>query len=367
MAQPVHLTRVSSVPVFGHDDVRSRLRHLASRDALPASLLLHGARGIGKQRLARWLAALLLCERSAAEGPCGGCASCRYSEELAHPDLLWVFPRPRLKDADADTDDVLADLGEAIAERRETGGLYAPAGGTEGLYVSTVRAILKRASLRPALGRRKVIVVGDAERLVPQEGADQAANAFLKLLEEPPADTQIVLTSSEPGALLPTIRSRVVALHVPPVGEEDVRRFLADPRVVTALAKSPLPPSTDDRVLHAAGAPGMLLAASDRAEARANAERLLRAATGSRAEAVRAAFAQGASGARGGFAASLDELTRLLHARARDALRRGDERAAHGAARAVPFVERARQHAQGNVSPQLLGARLVRELSEALS
>jgi DNA polymerase-3 subunit delta' len=52
--------------------------------------------------------------------------------------------------------------------------------------------------------------------MVPQEGADAAANAFLKLLEEPPADTTLILTSSEPGALLPTIRSRVVALACGP-------------------------------------------------------------------------------------------------------------------------------------------------------
>ena len=57
-------------------------------------------------------------------------------------------------------------------------------------------------------------MIGDAERMVAQEGSDQAANAFLKLLEEPPADTTLILTSSEPGALLPTIRSRSVSVRV---------------------------------------------------------------------------------------------------------------------------------------------------------
>ena len=67
--------------------------------SLPASLLFHGPRGIGKQRLALWLAQTLLCEN--ANRPCGKCKSCLYSLNLAHPDLHWHFPRPRLKDADA--------------------------------------------------------------------------------------------------------------------------------------------------------------------------------------------------------------------------------------------------------------------------
>jgi DNA polymerase-3 subunit delta' len=85
------------------------------------------------------------------------------------------------------------------------------------------------------MGKRKVFIVGDAERMVPQEGSDMAANALLKLLEEPPANTFIILTSSEPGALLPTIRSRVVNIRVAPLTTRDMESFLADPIVADAL------------------------------------------------------------------------------------------------------------------------------------
>src|ERR687890_755028 len=114
----------------------------------------------------------------------------------------------------------------------------------------------------PAMGRKKVFVVGDAERMVAQEGSDQAANAFLKLLEEPPANTTIILTSSEAGALLPTIRSRVVAVRVAPLPEASVRQFLADPTVDPVLRDAGAPPSADERVRLAQGAPGALLAAT---------------------------------------------------------------------------------------------------------
>src|SRR4029077_16122395 len=166
---------------------------------------------------------------------CGTCKSCRYVAELTHPDLHWIFPRPRLKDSDPDLEQVRDDYAEATAERAAANGLYASPSGTEGIYVATVRSLVQRAVISPAMGNRKVFIIGDAERMVPQEGADMAANAFLKLLEEPPADTTIILTSSEPGALLPTIRSRVITARVAPLAEEDVRAFLADASVAAQL------------------------------------------------------------------------------------------------------------------------------------
>src|SRR4029453_11349249 len=106
----------------------------------------------------------------------------------------------------------------------------------------------------PAIAKRKVFIIGDAERMVPQEGSEQAANAFLKLLEEPPADTTIILTSSEPGALLPTIRSRVVSMRAAPLSQDSMRAFLADDQVVTHLkGESSLPPGTTERVVFAGG------------------------------------------------------------------------------------------------------------------
>src|SRR4029079_16580595 len=224
------------VPLYGHERLRERFTEAYARGALPASMLLQGQRGVGKQRLALWLGQLLLCEGEGVR-PCGKCSQCRFSRDLTHPDLRWIFPRPRLKDGDPSVDDVREDYAEAIAERVANGGLYAPPSGSDGIYVATVRAIVRTAAMSPALARRKVFVIGDAERMVPQEGSDAAANPFLKLLEEPPADTTLVLTSSESGALLPTIRSRVVSVRVPRLADDEVRAFLADERVSKAVGK----------------------------------------------------------------------------------------------------------------------------------
>ena len=351
------------VPLYGHQQLKGRLLAALGGGRLPASLLLHGPAGVGKQRLALWLAGALLCE--AGEAPCGRCQSCRYAAEIAHPDLHWIFPRPRLKDADASHEDVRQDYAEAIAERVANNGLYPRPSGAEGIFVTAVRAIVHRAGISPALGRRKVFVVGDAERMVPQEGSDMAANAFLKLLEEPPADTTIVVTSSEPGALLPTIRSRVVSLRVGTLPDEDVTAFIADPAAARALEAESLPPDTKSRLAIAAGAPGTLLGGTERNAAAASARKILDAfESGDRPAALRVAFAQGASGARGRFTDTLDALALLLHDRTRARVSRGDERAAERSARAIDAVERARELASGNVSPNLVTAALFRALAE---
>lgn len=352
------------VPLYGHATLRRRLADAVARGALPASLLIHGPKGIGKQRLALWLGQRLLCTGD-GERPCGQCADCRYAAAVTHPDLRWFFPRPRLGDADASSREVLDDFIDAIGERAAQSGLYAAPSGTEALFVATVRAILQIAALTPTMAKRKVFVIGDAERMVPQEGADAAANAFLKLLEEPPADTTFILTSSEPGALLPTIRSRVVALRASPLGAEDVRAFLRDPLVAAALDKLELPGSEEERVRLAAGAPGALLGGGW-GEAATVARDLLAALPKGDGDWARAVLRLGGSRARGFFSDVLDALVIQLHERLRDAARRPDERRVAALAAAIEATEEAKGRAAGNVSPQLLAASLARPVAEAL-
>ena len=351
------------VPLYGHERLRERFTDAYVRGSLPASMLLHGPRGVGKQRLALWLGQLLLCEGEGAR-PCGKCSQCRFTGDLRHPDLRWIFPRPRLKDGDPSLDDVRDDYAEAIAERVANGGLYAPPSGSDGIYVATVRAIVRSAALSPALAKRKVFVIGDAERMVPQEGSDAAANAFLKLLEEPPADTTLVLTSSEPGALLPTIRSRVIGVRVAPISDSAVGEFVADPVVQGQLRPEKSKTAPSELVALIGGAPGRMIAGASLKEATQQAQRLLEAATSAdRAGGYRVAFGQGAARARGSFTDTLEALEVLLYQRVKTGVESGDVRLSSGAAKALEVVERVKEQASGNVNPQLLTAALIREMS----
>jgi DNA polymerase-3 subunit delta' len=350
------------LPLFGHAALRDRFRAAVANGSLPASLLLQGPRGVGKQQLALWLGRLLLCE-NADRAPCGACRSCRMSGALQHPDLHWFFPRPRPKDSALDADSAKEDMAEAIVERMNAGGIYEAPGGDEGIFISTTHALTRTAALSPAMGRRKVFVVGDADRMVAQEGTEQAANAFLKLLEEPPADTTIILTSSEAGALLPTIRSRVVSVRVAPLSDDEVRAFLADPTVANQLDLGSAA-KTEGLVGLAGGAPGRLIGRAAWESAIGQARRILDAASApDRGTRMRVALAQGGFGARGKFSDTLDALTMLLHEQSRSAVARGNAAEASGAARAVAAVEETKELASGNVNPQLLTASLLRQLA----
>ncbi len=275
---------------------------------------------------------------------------------------MWLFPRPNLKDPTAAPDDVAADYAEEIAQRVASGGLYARPDGSNGIFKYATRLLVQRASRAPALARRKIFVIGEADRMVPQAANEEAANAFLKLLEEPPANTTLLLTSSEPGALLPTIRSRVVAMRMRPLATAEMREFLALPDAASVATSTP----EDELLSLARGAPGAILDADSRAAARARARTMLDAATNARDRMYRVAYAQGASGARGGFSDALDALSELIHDRARAATTAGDAHAAAAGARAMVLVEDAKRDAERNATPQLVAFRLLTRLGEAL-
>ncbi len=347
-------------PVYGHVRLRERLATALAAERLPQALLLTGPRGVGKQRIALWIAQALLCQEPKEGAPCDACRACRQVVHLGHPDLLWLVPVPRPDASDPEKAVRQAEeaLGEVWGERRETGA-WGPPERMAGHHLASVRLLVRRLHIKPALGARKVFVVGDAERLVPQEQNPEAANALLKGLEEPPADTTVILTASDPHALLPTLRSRLVAVRVGRLTDAEVADFLA-----RELSPPPTGEALKTRVAAAEGIVGNALTASDGGVGRAGGERLarlVREGIGSRAAAV---LAQPPWSARGDFTASLDGLAWLLRDRARAEVSEGNPAAPQTVA-ALDAVLEARRVAQGNVNPQLLLAALLDRLSEA--
>jgi len=341
-------------PLYGHEGTRNRLAGALASGRLPQGLLFEGPRGVGKQRLALWLGQALLCERNRGRGQqegCGDCRPCRLVLTLSHPDLHWFVPvELERRAADADKQVELAEeaLGEVLAARRERP-LYEPPSGMASHGIASVRLLLRKLALTPVMGPRKVFVIGDAERLVAQTGAEAAANALLKALEEPPADSVFVLTTAEPDALLATIRSRVVRVRV---------ARLAD-SVVTAFAQRELglvkEPSLSQRVTAAEGCIGRLLADGG-VERGEGGERFLHAVRSG--PVGRLSFALGLQPfqARGAFTAMLDELLARL---------RSEARAGKDSGKVVSAIARvldARELAQGNVNPQLVAAVLGEDL-----
>ncbi len=221
--------------IIGHRRLVALLSRAAARGTMPPSLLLAGPAGVGKRRVAIALAETVNClaaivttdlERDA----CGECASCRRIARGIHPDVIIVEP-----------------------------------GETGSIKIDAVRDVIDRAQYRPFEGRRRVVIIDDADALVPA-----AQNALLKILEEPPSASVFALVSALPDALLPTVRSRCPRLRFGPLSPSEIADALkrdhgyteAEARATAADAQGSL-----GRALQAASA--------DLADARATAHRLL--------------------------------------------------------------------------------------------
>ena len=340
---------MSLPPLIGHEGVKTRLAGAHASGKLPQALLLTGPRGVGKQRLALWLAQLIQCDAPGQE-PCGVCRACRLVQSLQHPDVHWFVPVELSKrggsvgsDADKQIDVVAEALAEEMAARRQQP-LYAPVTGLASHSVAAVRLLMRRIALTPAMGKRKVFVVGDAERLIPQVGTEVAANALLKALEEPPADSVIILTAADPNALLQTVLSRVVLVRVARIADS----------VVTAFAQQTLGTQDQDelaqRVAVAEGCIGKLFAIEGIRSGQAEqATRFMDAP-------LQYALGQMPFQARGGFTDMLDALADKL----RSEVKRGGD--TEKLVQAIALVMDARDLAQGNVNPQLLAAVLADDL-----
>src|SRR4029453_12106734 len=171
---------------------------LARRASFPHALLIHGPRGIGKHALALGRAQGLLGETPRANGEaCGTCPGCHYAIAGQHPDLM----RLELLRVDEDTGDLVA---------------------VEQIAIDRVRSLIEFAALTSHRQRAKVAIIAPAERMNPS-----AANALLKTLEEPQPGTYLILVSSEPARLAPTIVSRCRKLPAPQPTVEEARSWLA--------------------------------------------------------------------------------------------------------------------------------------------
>ncbi len=355
----VHWIPMSLRPIYGHDALLRRLGGALASSRFPQAALLVGPAGVGKQRVALWVAQGLLCESGPGE-PCGECSACTKVLGLGHPDLHWFVPIPRPKSGDAEkqVEQARELLAEAWAERRAEP-LYGFPDRMASHSLASVRLLQRSVALTPFQGSRKVLIVGDAERLIVQEASQEAANALLKVLEEPPADTVVLLTAADPQALLPTIRSRLVPIRVGRVGDENVRDFLEN-EVQHSLDSN----EVNRRVISADGCIGRALRPDGDAEEAKRAARLLEAIANGPTEWAEAALGQASWGARGDFSGTLD----VMAVRLRDELARPSTSPDRMEAclEALKRVQETRMEAQGNANPQLALAVLASDLESLL-
>jgi DNA polymerase-3 subunit delta' len=178
--------------VIGHRRLITLLAGAIERDSLPPTLLFAGPVGVGKWRVATAVAQALNClepVRTLDGIPFDACGRCRSCDRIArgvHVDVLGLQPDERAS-----------------------------------IKIDSVRDVLDGTGYRPFEGKRRVVIIRDADAL-----ETAAQNAMLKKLEEPPPGTMFILTSAVPGALLPTVRSRCMRLRFARLKASEVTAFL---------------------------------------------------------------------------------------------------------------------------------------------
>jgi len=258
---------------LGNQRVVASLQGTLRSGRVPHALLFTGPRGVGKFTLARMFAQAANCERL-TDDFCGQCATCQRISLLANPQaLLEQGLAERGESADAATVEriplVLQSHPDVWALVPDPVRLKTPVARPM-LRIGQLRAVQRAAYFQP-MGRRRVFILDEADTM-----RWDVANVFLKILEEPPGSATLILTAPSPYALLPTIVSRCLQFHFPPLPQADVEKILQD--------KTDLKPA--DRKLAAQlaeGSPGLAIEMNleQAAQQRGNALRILeRAARG---------------------------------------------------------------------------------------
>src|SRR5688572_26666340 len=166
--------------IIGHRRLTALIARAIDRDSLPPTLLFAGPSGVGKWAVARATAQAVNCldrvqptATDLATDACGKCRGCDRIARGVHVDVITVEPDERAS-----------------------------------IKIDVIRDVLGKTSYRPFEGRKRVVLIREADTLEPA-----SQNSLLKSLEEPPPGTMFILTTAVPGALLPTVRSRCMRLR----------------------------------------------------------------------------------------------------------------------------------------------------------
>ena len=172
--------------ILGNERQKKILRRALQRGRIPNSLLFSGIEGIGKRSMAFVLAKAMNCERK-KDDACEVCTSCKSINKSNHPDVMLISPEKNI------------------------------------IKIEQMRELKQTAYLKPMMAKKRVFIVAEAEKM-----NEEAANSLLKVLEEPPLISHIILVTTNLDALKPTIKSRCQILNFQPISKEDIEKILLE-------------------------------------------------------------------------------------------------------------------------------------------
>jgi DNA polymerase-3 subunit delta' len=197
--------------LIGNDEVKEALRRLLANGRVPGSFLFTGEEGIGKKLFALEIAKALNCRNREGVEACDECSSCRRISRSTFP--------PFGKDDDDKARMVWSEHGDVAMARPYK----------QIIRVGPMRELEREANFRPFEGAARIFIIEDADCM-----NEAASNALLKTLEEPAPTTHLILLTSNPTALLATIRSRCQIIRFAPIASAEIETFLTRQRDIPA-------------------------------------------------------------------------------------------------------------------------------------
>ncbi|MCK4967351.1 DNA polymerase III subunit delta' [bacterium] len=195
--------------ILEQEKVKTFFTTAINNNKLGHAYLFHGIAGVGKDAAAVEIAKALNCLDTETI-PCNTCISCTKINKMEHPDIELIIPAP-LKTLKDKPEEVYAKKLEKINN------LYKKVcfEGNPVISIDTIRDIINSSIFKPYEGRKKVVIISQAEKM-----AKAASNSILKILEEPPQDFIFILTTSDYGSIIPTIKSRCTSIKFSPLHTE---------------------------------------------------------------------------------------------------------------------------------------------------
>ena len=244
----------SSIP--GLEEVKQKIIQAVRNNHLAHALLFHGPEGSANLKMALALATYLHCQKPGEHDACGTCASCQRMAKLVHPDINFAFPLPGKGDGkDEDEEKVKIDFNASFRDfaisnpyGNVSDWIYKNDFEKKQLNISkaAARQIIKTLSLKSFEGGYKIMLIWSPEYM-----HTAAANALLKILEEPSQKTLFLLVTTQPEQLLTTILSRTQKVMVRAFSDEEVMAHLVNEDMCSRETATQIAPLADGNMREA--------------------------------------------------------------------------------------------------------------------
>jgi DNA polymerase-3 subunit delta' len=215
--------------IIGQERVKRILKTMYSSGRIPHSFIFHGIEGTGKDATAIEFAKLINCDEPDAEkGSCGKCRNCRQINSLTSVNFRYIIALPSGRTesenggdkADKDREDgdtISSELKKKISDPYYK--ISIPKAKT--IKIESIRQIKNDIYYTVQKGKKKIFIISNAEQM-----STEASNSFLKILEEPPGDALLILTTSKPNSLLPTITGRCQKIKFETLKGEELGKYI---------------------------------------------------------------------------------------------------------------------------------------------